>query len=39
MTSDTPRREQQSRPILVTGFVVLLLAVLAILLVVGVLSL
>lgn len=39
MSSETPRREQQSRPVLVTGFVVLLLAVLAILLIIGVVSL
>lgn len=39
MSDETPRHEQQARPVLVTGFVVLLLAVLGILLIVGVLSL
>lgn len=39
MNSDTERREQQTRPLLVTGFVVLLLAVLFGLLIIGILTL
>lgn len=39
MSSESPRHEEQPRAVLVTGFVVLLLAVLAILLIIGVISL